>query len=143
MKRAETSLRRSKPRPSRPRRTTAAERRAQLAWYTAITKDGRGRTRPCAACGRTRDERNRKLTIQGHHVIRQQSLRSYAATHGLDPITLVWDVRIGMAVCTDCHEPHSNGSRRLPRWAVPSAAWKLARELVPPIDWMIEREYPA
>lgn len=116
------------------------------AWIAGV------RDRPCGVCGATKRQR---VTVRGHHVVRQQVLRRIAkATHrrtGEDYFTveqrLLWDRRNLMPICDPCHEAHHPParSRRITRAEVRRAAPQVeqfARELGREAVNDLDREYP-
>lgn len=112
----------------KPKRSTTRGDLA-LAWYrevTAVHGEHRGR---CVMCGKGK----RDARIQAHHPVRQQVIdRTYRNgalwSHELEawvpapyesdatrePEELRWDPSNGVPLCTDCHEAHTNKSRKVP-----------------------------
>jgi hypothetical protein len=89
--------------------------------------------------------------VQGHHVLPQEKIRDFvrAAMHtqlladdeaAAMLVRLLWDPRNGLGVCTNRHSQHTNGTKRIPRHLVPSAAWTFAAELG--MTHVLERQYP-
>ena len=80
---------------------------------------------PCAVCGR--------YHFHAHHVVYQQHL----------PAASRWDIRNALPVCSDCHERHHNGSRRIPRSCLTKQNVWFAREVLGGgADYYLDRHYP-
>ena len=74
-----------------------------------------------------------------HHAIREQTLKANAHSHGYDLETVRWDVRLRILLCSDCHESHTNRSRRLPASILCQETIDCALELG--LLWALEGEY--
>jgi cytochrome c553 len=93
---------RAKRRPS----TNDAEKSA--AWHKAVVHP----KATCVVCDRPR----RATRLQGHHVISQQVLKRECASLELSveqTQDILWDHRNGIALCTRCHERHTNAVERI------------------------------
>lgn len=110
-----------------------------LAWFKAVTRRKR-----CVACNQ-KDSR-----LQAHHVVQVQVLRRefplgarwdqnqmrwVPIRRGEDPEAFAsmlkleqvrWHPWNGIALCTDCHEQHTNHSQKVPLVKLPAAAIRFA-----------------
>lgn len=89
----------------------------------------------CVAC------RERPAT-EGHHIVKEQTLRKYARQRGYDFETVRFDTRNRLAVCKRCHANHHSGYRRFSKeLLLRFARWvfDFAREL--DLEWALERDY--
>lgn len=91
-------------------------------------------------------------TVHAHHVIRQQHLRSWVSlkaraeqfTAGEEEdlrVSVLWDVRNGLAVCERAHRRHHNRVEPIPRSVLLPANILFANDLQ--LTHRIEAEYPA
>lgn len=124
MKRRSSGLKRTqmrrKPKPSKTDPALAS------AWWRAVTKDAKGKTRPCIVCGL-------KRRIQGHHVLDQQVIEDFALGAGLSDAetqTLLWDPDNGVPVCAwPCHARHTSAMARISFAKLPARAIAFAERL--------------
>lgn len=102
---------------------------AAAAWKIDVMASSRG----CIVCGS-------REWLQAHHVIKQQILRARANDLVVPQSQLLWDKRIGVVICEECHDGHTLAYRRIPRYCLPLAAFQFADEyqLIP----ALERDYP-
>lgn len=112
------------------------------AWFRAVVHH----QAVCVGCGS-------KSHLQGHHIIPKTHVKAHARSCGLgeeEAQPWVWDVRNGVAVCTTCHERHTNKVKghTIPRFRLPAAVYVFAAELDhklgrgAPMLERIRREYP-
>lgn len=100
-----------KPKPALHPELARLSRELREAWK-ASTEDR------CAACGAI------GVTIQGHHVVRQQLIKAAVQGMGGERILrALWDVRNRLALCEDCHRRHHSRLGTL--------AWSLIERLAP------------
>lgn len=110
---------------TRPRKRSEQERAAMLAWKVAITADA-----SCASCGA------RDVELDGHHVVKQQTLERVERQRGLAPGTLLWDRDSGIALCSQwapnrCHPRHDLAVKRVTRDCLPANVVRFALALGP------------
>jgi hypothetical protein len=94
-------------------------------WHAAVTRA------PCLLCGATSH-------IEGHHVIKQQALRRRAQELGLDPNLLLWDRRIGVALCHDCHANVTAAMLHIPLGRLPARVFEFCSDFE--LHWLLERD---
>lgn len=97
------------------------------AWWLKVAKN-----KSCVVCG------SRKR-VQAHHVVPAQKIKQVASARLLEPLSLLYDVRNGVALCGLCHDNHTTAKERVPRSKLPVAALAFASELA--LLYVIDREY--
>ena len=120
---------------SKPKAVSTDEVRARQAWHAAAT---RGRCLVCRADVPT--ARARGTRLQGHHAIRQQTLRRRARELGIEEWRLVWDQRVGVPLCAEpCHRQHHSGKVRVQRSRLPLSVAAFAKQYG--LEYVLDREY--
>jgi hypothetical protein len=102
----------------------------RIAWNRAI------RGTVCVVC-------RERPAVEGHHIVKEQVLRRYAAGCGYDFEEARFDWRNRLGVCRDCHANHHSRSRPISRevlWRFAPWVFDFARELG--LEWALDREYP-
>lgn len=103
-------------------------------WWRTVTQTPKGEWRACMCCGAL------KVRVEGHHTIKQQTIRREARSRKLDVATWVWDPRNGVPLCERCHSRHSLAVERVPGYLLPIRVWDFARDLG--LEWALEKEHP-
>lgn len=105
------------------RRSLSQEERVQAAWFAEAVH-----YKACAMCGGSRP-------VQAHHVVEAQELRR----RHLRP----YDARNALALCSDCHERHTNASVRVPFRKLTAQNVSYAYEVLgPSAGDYLARKYP-
>jgi hypothetical protein len=126
-KKAAGGLRRSGgPKPSRPKPIPVRHRPAAEEWRRW------GLAQQCEVC-------REKPAEQAHHVVREQTLRKCAHDFGYDFEVVRWDRRNRLLICTGCHEPHTNASRRIHVSTLRPETFEFITEFG--FVWALEKEY--
>lgn len=76
---------------------------------------------------------------EAHHVVKEQTLRKFARSYGFDFQAVRFDVRNRLWVCSRCHAPHTNASKRIHITVLQPRHFEFAEEHK--LTWMLEREY--
>jgi hypothetical protein len=121
------------------RRARGTDPALAAAWHAAVVHRGAR----CLVCG----VRGR---LEGHHVLSQQAIRSYARTLRLSTAEtqrILWDSRNGVAVCVGCHARHTNAVERVSRRLLPAFVFAFVEELDKKTGHQallerVRREYP-
>lgn len=90
-------------------RRLAASRPQKLSDELQVLKDAWYRWSLAAQCEVCRE----KPADEAHHVVREQTLRTLARDRGYDFQVIRWSLENRLLVCCDCHEPHTNASKRI------------------------------
>lgn len=111
------------------RRQPIDPERADAWHYEVLRRD----KRRCINCG------GKTWPVQAHHVIKQQRLRYIADKLGLRHDDLLWDPRIGVAACGDCHPGQDLAFARWSITVLPPDVWEFAAEYR--CEHELEKEY--
>lgn len=103
-------------------------------WWRTVTQTPKGAWRACMGCGAL------GVRVEGHHTIKQQTIRREARSRKLDVATWLWDPRNGIPLCERCHEKHTLAVQRVPGYLLPIRVWEFARDLG--LEWALEKEHP-
>lgn len=76
---------------------------------------------------------------EAHHVIKEQTLKKFAKSYGFDLQIARFDVRNRLWVCSGCHVPHTNASKRIHVSVLQPRHFEFADEHK--LTWALEREY--
>jgi hypothetical protein len=126
-KKAGSSLARSNgPKPSRPKPIPVEHRSAAEEWHNMPW------LQQCEVCGE-------EPARDPHHCIKEQTLRHFAYSYGYDFEVVRWDGRNRLWVGADCHERHTNASRRIHARQLPAHVFVFSHEYG--FDWALEKEY--
>jgi hypothetical protein len=102
----------------------------RLIWNRAI------RGTLCVVC-------QKRPATEGHHILKEQVLRRYAAAHGYDFEEVRFDPRNRLGVCKDCHANHHSRAQPITRetlWRFARWVFDFARTV--DLEWALDREYP-
>jgi len=117
---------RSKPRVKRPAGILEVNRPLADAWQRMPW------LQQCEVCGT-------KPAEQAHHVVKEQTIRACSYRLGYDYEVVRWDVRNRLWVCTGCHEPHTQASKRIHVSKLRPDTFEFSHEHG--FDWALEKEY--
>lgn len=80
-----------------------------------------------------------KPAEQAHHVVKEQTICACAYRLGYDYEVVRWDTRNRLWVCTGCHEPHTNASKRIHVSKLRPDTFEFVTEYG--FGWALEKEY--
>lgn len=135
MRRGEPLRRRKPLRPQAKKATSKVELQAAGLWRRFVLARG-----PWLKC-QTEHPGDAAESLEAHHVIPQQTLRSHARLHGLTAPELLWDPRVGVAVSGRRHDRHHSGHEPIRRAELPPDVFEFAEQYG--LGWYIDRHYPA